>query len=453
MTTRITRALVLALLVVASANAKTANLAAYPYVRHLVPDGESSEVLGAFVLDSELFANTHDDFSNIRIVDDAGTEIPFLVRVRTKAVTSICDKVIATRVEAIRELPDNRIEIEVACVGKPAVSQEIDLSTRLRNFEKLVTVHGTTDGSTWREIATDIPVVDYSRFIDYQKTRISFSPGTYVRLRLVVSDVTLERELPFKKKVKEALQGKIQSEFVETSFKTENFRIDSIRLLGKRATETGQRPAIKDTPVKDFEVRQEESETIITFSANREPVSGIRIMTPAINFSRPIRIEGRGGPEGGGFDTRFRGVYSHISVGDVERDQRRLHLTRLSRCSEWRVIIDNKDSPALDISGVWMEEKVHEAVFLGTRGANYRVVYGGADTARPRYDVATIVSTVGRSPVASYRLGEVLENSAYRQMRWRLNIGGKTVLSIAILLMVLALGWGIAVVAKKIEVA
>ncbi|MBT3191203.1 MAG: hypothetical protein HN341_01480 [Verrucomicrobia bacterium] len=446
-------ALVLVAMGAAVAQAKPADLAVYPHARHLVPESRSAEALGSFVLDSEVFAGTRNDFANMRIVDDAGTEIPFLVRARTEAVTSTSDRVIPTRVEAIRELPGNRIEIEVSRRGPAIVSQEIDLSTRLRNFEKLVTIHGTTDGNSWSEIASGVPVVDYSRFIDYQKTRIPFTSGAYKRLRLVVSDVTLERELPFKKKVREALHGKIKSEFVETSFKTEDFRIDSFRLLGRRTRETGQRAVTRKTPIGDFQVAQDGSKTIITFAANREPVGGIRIETPSVNFSRPMLVEGRSGGGGGGFKSLFRGVYSHIAIGDVQRDRCTLSLAIPSRCVEWRITIDNRDSPALDISGVWVEEQVNEAVFLGTQTANYRVVYGGSSTVLPRYDVATILSTVGRSPVAAYRLGESLENLAYERSCWRLQVGGKAVLSGAILMMVLALGWGIAVAAKKVDVA
>jgi len=66
--------------------AKTADLEAYPLIKHLVPKGEAEEAIGGFTLDLELLAATRDDFANMRVVDDTDTEVPFLVRPRGKAV-------------------------------------------------------------------------------------------------------------------------------------------------------------------------------------------------------------------------------------------------------------------------------------------------------------------------------------------------------------------------------
>ena len=441
------------LLLAGAVQAKPAELRAYSHVKHLVPDKGAEQALGAFPLDSELFARTHNDFANMRLVDTAGTEIPFLVRTRTEGVTSTRNTVIPTRVDSIRELSDNRIEIEMSSVGVPKQSQEITLSTHQHNFEKLVTVYGMSDGNSWLEIATEVPIVDYSRFIDYQRTRIAFKPARYQRLRLVISDVTVDRELPLKKTVREALKGATQHEFVETSFRREDFRIDTIRLLGKKTSETGQRPVIRKRAVEGFTVRHEESLTVITFTGQREPVIGIKLLTSGINFSRPISIEGKDALSSKEFRNVGRGTYSHISIGDVRRDKRSLRFAKPARCTDWRITIDNKDNPGMEISGVELEEQVNEAAFLNTPTSNYRVCYGGASTIRPRYDVATILNAAGRRSTASYHVGNELANPEYKKTRWRLRVGGRAILSIAILLMVGALGWGVAVAAKKVELS
>jgi len=444
--------LVLALLCVCSATAKPADLKAYPHMKHLLPDGGPEQALGAFALDADLFDATRTDYANMRIVDDAGTEIPFLVRTRTEAVTTTRDKVIPTRVDSLHELPGNRVEIELSLTLTPDVSQALVLSTGVRDFEKLVTVHGSVDGQTWEAIATAVPIVDYSRFIDFRSTRIPFQPARYQRLRLSVSDVTLDRELPLKQTVREALHGETQREFVETSFRREDFRINAITLLGPQTRETGQHAVTTERAATDLTVRQDGAQTVIEFRARREPVSGIRIMTSSENFSRPVRVEGKAGVGEEDFEELFRGSCRYIAVGDVQQDSRTLNLARPARCSEWRVTIDNKDNPALELTGVVLEEPLHEALFLNTPPCSFRVYYGGKDDQKPHYDLATIVSTVGRTSVTEYRAGEAQENPAFRRTRWRLRVGGKAVLSIAILLMVLALGWGVAVAAKHVEV-
>jgi hypothetical protein len=432
------------------ATAKPADVTSFPYMKHLVPEGGGEHALGRAILDSDLFADTHDDFSNMRIVDDSETEVPFLVRPRTASVTSTRDKLIPTRVESLRELPDNRIEIEIILQRKPEVSQSLRLTSRLRNFEKLVTVHGSIDGSTWKELASNVPIVDYSRFIDFENTEISFSPAPYKRLRLSISDVTLDRELPLKQTVREALHGKTQREFVETSFRREDFRIDEIRLMGKTTTETGQHAIVTKHPVSDFVVSQDGSLTIVEFAARREPVVGVQLNTATRNFSRPVLLEGIGA-EQGSYSCITRGSLSHIAVGNVARDSRTLRLLQPTRCSKWRMTIDNKDNPVLDITGITLKEQSYEAVFMNSPTASYRSFYGGAETKKPRYDVATILTVAGRSPATEYKPGERQENREFERTRLRLHIGGNAVLTIAILIMVLALGWGVAVAAKKVD--
>ncbi len=434
------------------AHAKQADLPAYPYLKHLVPEEDARQSLGAFPLDSDVFAETRNDYANLRIVNDSGTEIPYRVRTRTEAVTSTHDTVIPTRVESLRELPGNKIEIEILATGEPKESQEIVLSTRQHNFEKLATVYGTVDGQNWREIATEVPLVDYSRFIAYQKTRVVFAPAKYKRLRITLTDVTVDRELPLKKSVREALQGAMQHEFIETSFQREDFHIDHIRILGTKTTTTGSRSVARKRSIPDFKVQQDKRLTVIEFTAKREPVAGIMLQTSGINFSRPVTIEGKSEVGDGNFKMLHHGTYSHISVGDVKHDRRTLHLPSPSRCAAWRITINNRDNPSLEITGISLEEECVEAVFVNTPASSYRAFYGGKQATLPRYDVAAILNAVGRTPVAEFRLGDELQNPQYKRTRGgRLHIGGQAILTIAILLMVGALGWGVAVAAKKVD--
>ena len=280
-------------------NAKPADLGAYPHVKHLIPGDDSDRALGAFVIDRELWAATRGNFANMRIVDEADTEVPFLIRPRGKA-------------------------------GR--------------------------DGAT-------------------------------------------------------------------TSFE-----------------------------IVGFEVGEDGTRTVIEFDAHREAAVGIRILTSAENFSRPVRIEGKSGIGHTGFRDIYRGTYSHVAAGDVERDGRTLHLPKTTRCAEWRVTIDNHDNPAMTITGILLDERVHEAVFVNTQPCSYRVLYGGDESQKPRYDMAAILKTSGNAPLAPFRLGAGQENEAGGGW-WPMRVGGKAVLLIAILAMVAVLAWGVSAASRSIDAA
>ena len=292
-------ALVLAFILMwgGGAMARPADLAAYPHVKHLIPGEGSDRALGAFLVDGELWAATHEDFANMRVVDETDTEVPFLIRARGKA-------------------------------GE--------------------------DGST----------------------------------------ATFE--------------------------------------------------------IVDFAVHEDGTQTVIEFDAHRQATVGIRILTSAENFSRPVLVEGKSGVGHTGFREIFRGTCSNIAAGDVQRDGRTLHFAQPSRCSEWRVTIDNHDNPAMTITGIMLDERVHEAVFINTQPGSCRVFYGGDESKKPRYDMAAILRTSGNAPFALFRLGAEQENEANGRW-WSLRVGGKVVLLVGILAMVAVLAWGVSTAARKVD--
>ena len=271
--------------------AKSADLGNFPYVKNLAPENNSEHALGSFRLDLDVFDKSSADFSDLRIIDDTGTEIPFLIRAVTGSGAIITNRVV------------------------------------------------------------------------------------------------------------------------------------------------------------DFDQKQDNRKTIIEFKSRREPVRGIKIFTAEPNFSRQVLVEGQ--DSSGNYRTYMRGTCSFVKVGDVERDNRTLSLPTTARCSAWRLTIDNKDNPELQVTDITVITKEYEAVFINRHPGAYRLIYGGKGKP-PRYDLSTIIRTSGSSHPAPYRLGEELENEDYAKASWGLRIGGKAILTIAILLMIGILIWGIATTSKQI---
>ena len=184
--------------------AKSADLGNFPYVKNLAPENNSEHALGSFRLDLDVFDKSSADFSDLRIIDDTGTEIPFLIRAVTGSGAIITNRVV------------------------------------------------------------------------------------------------------------------------------------------------------------DFDQKQDNRKTIIEFKSRREPVRGIKIFTAEPNFSRQVLVEGQ--DSSGNYRTYMRGTCSFVKVGDVERDNRTLSLPTTARCSAWRLTIDNKDNPELQVTDITVITKEYEAV-------------------------------------------------------------------------------------------
>ena len=107
------------------------------------------------------------------------------------------------------------------------------------------------------------------------------------------------------------------------------------------------------------------------------------------------------------------------------------------------IAIENADNPPLEISSVKAEGNRYRMLFLASEGRRYRVEYGSDAAEAPRYDAAAVLASLrpGFQPVDA-RLGNQVENPQYRETRGpRDLLNNAIVLTVAIVLMVVVLGW------------
>ena len=62
----------------------------------------------------------------------------------------------------------------------------------------------------------------------------------------------------------------------------------------------------------------------------------------------------------------------------------------MSKAMGQPIVIDNRDSPPLDVTGVEAEGNVYELVFLASPDARHQLLYGAPRVEPARYDTAAI---------------------------------------------------------------
>src|SRR5262249_28357680 len=122
------------------------------------------EILGV-PLDSEIYAATRDGYPDLRIVDDRGDEVPYLLepvgRRRTTQVREHCaGKVVSLRVDEGKAL-----EIVTALDEKAPSATGLTIRTPLTDYEHRVRVFGSRTGGDWKPVMSDGLIFDYSRFM------------------------------------------------------------------------------------------------------------------------------------------------------------------------------------------------------------------------------------------------------------------------------------------------
>ena len=187
----------------------------------------------------------------------------------------------------------------------------------------------------------------------------------------------------------------------------------------------------------------------------REPLVKFTLQTSSRNFNRQATVQV---PETTGVKTIWRDV-GHDSVSqfefrDLQEEKLEINFPE-QRHETWRIVIDNHDSPPLQIDRVKAEGHRYQLVYLAAANETHQIYYGTADNQvhdPPQYDVAAINAVLqeGVVPVpatlgASVALAEVSATS----LRQRIN--NPMILGVVICLLVVLLAWALFQAGRRID--
>jgi hypothetical protein len=450
---RFTTAALLLLLLGASAHAATAP-GLFPLEKTITLQADHRAEVGQWVMDADLFSALDNPYGNLRLYDTNGKETPFLIRNKadTRSVVSYAPVSVSSSVESLRQLPDNHIELVVTRTASDPMVAGIQFQSNIRNFEKLVTVSGSNDRSTWVPLVETAPIYDYSRFIDLRRDKINFAPSSYTAYRIEISNMTEKQDSPLVSLIRQTRGTDTPTEKEATSFRREPFRIDQIRFLERREHITSDATETAEADVTDLKVAHDAKArtTLVTFSTRRQPVTAITLLTDDSNFSRSATVEGESDVIPHGWATLSAGTLSRIRIGGTRQEQLMLKLTA-TRYKQYRITIRDMDNPPLEITGIKILHNQVEGLFFPKSSTPYRLCYGGQDRPYPSYDVASVLSRVVPDAVQNWKLSEERINPDYSTKCGFRLCSGKTAMTAAMIIMAAILIFFIARLAKKIE--
>jgi hypothetical protein len=447
-----------ALLILMGSFCHAAELEYFSLMKDLAAPAGAAREVGACDLDEQVLDKTEGDYANIRILDDNKQETPYLVRPKRRKKTVVHEYTVRMKEKSFETLPDNRVQIVLhqnpptdEPLGEPEV---LILSTRIRNFEKEVTVHGSRDGSKWELLAEAQPIFDYSRFIDIRNDRIEIKRGPYKQYRIEISNMSEKHESPLTSLAREKQGDKVVSETERLSFRRADFRIESITFRGKKSVERKTKSVTREYTAENFsaELDKENKETVLTFSVSCVPLTKLAFISDDSNFSRRVTIEGsKKDPVENDWRRVSTSNISRIRLGRFRQDHTDISLSGLPRFRWYRVKIRNLDSPPLTITGVTAVGEVHEAVFFCKKERKYRMYFGATGMNVPRYDIADVLRRTEGEDTDAYELGDEEENPESTGEE-KVGLGShKGWLVAAGVFMVVALVWVIATSLKNVE--
>ena len=412
------------------------------------------EELVALPLDSDVYAATQSRYPDLRVLEGADEEVPFLVRRETTKVGRKVKQVWTAEDISLHPLEDGGLEItfRIDLEKHPEQPQGIRLITPLRNFEHHVRIESSADGKTWQPLVEDGLIFDYSQFMDVRNLAIELpaSQGKECSwIRITIEDVTQEQQSQLLELSRNLSGEKETSRTERLTIKRQPFRIDRIELWHDEMRLDTVRDKQVDYPltVKRTEQDAEAQETHVYLKSRREPLTQLTLETADRNFSRAARVEVRRDDSG---KESWQSIGSanlmHLDFRSLQRESLSIDIPE-HRETDYRLVIENRDSPPLSVKNVTAQGNAYEVVFLATPKADYRLAYGSTNLDAPNFDTAALTASLkeGFTPIAA-TLGEAVESEVAPEpgdplFKRLLNNGPLLTAVIAVLVVLLA--WGL----------
>ncbi|OGV72300.1 MAG: hypothetical protein A3K19_02595 [Lentisphaerae bacterium RIFOXYB12_FULL_65_16] len=447
------------------AGAAEAEFRAWHFLKPVDTARVSREDLAAVKLDPEVYLHSRADLADIRLRQGDGPELPFVLEKQQRQRTRFTDEVIPTEVAGLKELEGNRIEITVrvtrqtlSATAIPLPVSAIRVETPLRDYEKQVAVFGSRDGVHWAPVVQGQTIFDYSRYMDVRGNRVEMPDTDLPMYRVVLDNVTDLQSSVFVELTRQVRGGEPVSDEARGVISRRDFRIDRLVFLGRRTSEGEVTDIEADYPVSGFKVQANAAKkwTEVAVTTAREPLCGFTLATTSRNFSRAVRVQALR-PTDGVVET-----WADVGAGTIEvlafRSVNRSELTVRfpeTRAREYRLLIQDGDSPPLDLTGVTGLGNVYRVLFLASPGTACGLYFGNDRAQAPVYDAAQVLGRLQRQsgidPV-ELAAGPMQENPGYGRITGLSGLlENRLTLGVAMALVLGVLAWAILRAVKRIE--
>ena len=314
---------------------------------------------------------------DLRLYDDAGNELPFLIE-RPTPTGKLSQSAGAFQVSLNVNTTVVTLDTEL--------SQPLDavtLNTPATGFIKAVEVEGSTDGRQWRTLAQGQPI--FRQPNGAGQLRLAIPAGVWRSLRLTVDDQR-SQPIPF------------TGAWVHAA-----------------AAETAPSESLAVSIAERHENPGETRLTLNLGAANLD-LASLQIETGEPLFTRQVTLAVPQISE----DAIREHVLGHGTIyrvaldGQVSAAALAVAVESQVRSRELLVLIKNEDSPPLPITAVRAERRPVYLVFMARSAGVHHLLTGNARCASPRYDLASLGANLKHVNLSPLQLSPLADNPNFR---------------------------------------
>jgi len=436
------------------AGAAAAATDGYRYVRSVEWFDTGREELLGVALDSRIYATTRADFADLRLVDQAGVETPYLLEKAVETRTETRRLTSQSELLGLKKKGETTLEITLRLDKHASAANGLTVFTPLTNFDHRLRVLGSDDGKNWSSLVDNAEIYDYSRYMAVSNRDVRLPANTYRQFKVVVEEALQTREADFLELTRSLRGGKEQNRGERIELQRIPLHIERIGLWHEQTDVLPDAEKRFDYPVVGYKISRDAKErtTVIDVETRREPRTGFELKTPTRNFSRAVSVQV---PVQYGIETRMEEIggalLESVRFRDIEHNRTVVSFPE-RRQERYRILIHDQDNPPLDITGVAGVGNGYNLLFLPAPGKTYSIRYGAEKAERPDYDTASIKELLRRGyKTTTVRLGtEVAATSTTESWDLAELLNSKAFLGTVVAFMVAVLGWSLLRVGKQV---
>jgi hypothetical protein len=325
---------------------------------------------------------------DLRLYDDAGNEIPFVLERPTPSPKIVQP----AKSFQVTLNPNNTVVTLETGLAQPL--EAVTLESPAQNFIKAVRVETSDDGKTWKPLAQGQPI--FRQYYGAANLKISFAPTAAKWLRLTIDDARTQPIPVTGAHVYAATAGSAPGEWMPVTISERDENPGETRLALNLGAANLDVAAIKFDTTEPLFMRQvtlavPELMRLTTLANPQTSEDAIREQTIGQGAIYRVAVEGQPPSE-------------NLSVPLEKRVPSR----------ELIVLIQNGDSPPLPISAVHIERRPVYLNFFAQRAGTFHLLTGNANCQPPHYDLATLNMNLNSFALATVKISPPADNPNFR---------------------------------------
>jgi hypothetical protein len=345
--------------------------------QHEQPLDVTTNGLVKITLPVETLNTARPALEDLRLYDDAGNEIPYLIE-RPVPRPKIIQHAKSFRVDLN---PDTTVILLETGLSEPL--DAVTLETPALDFIKAVNVTSSDDGATWQPLA--LGQVIFRQLSGPSQLRIAIPAGAFKWLRLTVEDQR-SQPIPFTGALVHAATGTPAS----------GSWIPAV--ISERDESPGETRLALDLGAANLSIASLRLETVEPLFMREVSVAFPKVSEDSVSE----QIIGQGA------------VYRVALEGHPVSERLTVPLEILLHSRELILLVKNGDSPPLPISSVYVERRSVNLIFFSRHPGAFHLLTGNPDCEPPRYDLAALGLNLQAVTVLPMAIPPPSNNPAYR---------------------------------------